>query len=257
MLSSASNHTSIVEKGHDLLNRALEQALQLRGSRDFAHQAAYVAFVQSVAARLSRRERQRLEVERAALRPLPSSPLPNYTTLHPKVRRYSTVRVGGRVYSVPSRLIGHQVEVRQYANELEVRYKGVLVERLPRLRGADDARIDYRHVIWSLVRKPGAFRLYRYQEQLFPTPVFRAAYGVFKTHRGERADVEYVRVLHLAASTMESTVERALTTLLETGRAFDYLDVKDRAAPTPTAVPKVQISAPDLAQYDQLLEAAR
>ena len=252
-----SNQNGIVEKGHDLLKRALEQALQLRGSRDFANQAAYVAFVQSVAARLSRRERQRLEVERAALRPLPSSPLPNYTTLHPKVRRYSTVRVGGRVYSVPSRLIGHQVEVRQYANELEVRYKGVLVERLPRLRGADDARIDYRHVIWSLVRKPGAFRLYRYQEQLFPTPVFRAAYGVFKTHRGERADVEYVRVLHLAASTMESTVERALTTLLETGRPFDYLDVKDCAAPTPTSVPQVRISAPDLAQYDQLLEAAR
>ena len=165
--------------------------------------------------------------------------------------------MAGRVYSVPSRLIGHEVEVRQYATAIEVRYKGQLVERVPRLRGEKDVRIDYRHVVWSLVRKPGAFRLYRYQDQLFPTPTFRAAYGVFKTHRGERADIEYIRVLHLAASTMEATVERALVELLERGEPFDYIAVKERAAPTLSSVPDVRIPRPDLTQYDQLLEALR
>lgn len=252
-----SNQNGIVEKGHDLLKRRIEQALQLRGSRNFATEADYVAFVREQAAHLSRARREKVELERATLKSLPSSPVPNYTTFHPRVRRYSTIRVAGRVYSVPSRLIGHQVEVRQYATELEVRYKGQRVERLPRLRGERGVRIDYRHVIWSLVRKPGAFRLYRYQDQLFPTPIFRAAYGVFKTHRGERADIEYVRVLHLAASTMEATVERALVELLEAGEPFDYLAVKDRAAPEPTSVPTVRIPAPDLSVYDGLLEAAR
>ena len=151
-------------------------------------------------------------------------------------------------------LTGHSVEVRQHAEEIEVFYKERLVECFARLRGEAAVRIDYRHVIWSLVRKPGAFAQYRYQDEMFPTDTFRAAYGIFKTHRGERADIEYVRVLHLAASTMESTVERALQELLAEGRAFNYLDVKDRATPQQSAVPDVHIGKPDLVQYDNLLE---
>ena len=252
-----SHQNGIVEKGHDLLKRRIEQALQLRGSRDFATEAAYIAFVRAQAEHLSAAGRSKLETERPTLQPLPSTAVPSYTTFRPRVRRYSTIRVASRTYSVPSRLIGHEVEVRQHADELEVLYRGQLVERLPRLRAEKDVRIDYRHVIWSLIRKPGAFALYRYQDQLFPTPAFRAAYGVFKTHRGERADVEYVRVLHLAASTMESTVERALLELLEEGEPFDYLAVKDRAAPERSPVPQVHIPAPDLSRYDELLEVAR
>lgn len=252
-----SHQNGVVEKGHDLLKRRIEQALQLRGSRDFMTEAAYVAFVRAQAAHVSRRGADKLVLERAALSPLPPTKVPSYTTFRPRVRRYSTIRVAGRTYSVPSRLIDHELEVRQYANDLEVLYKGKLVERLPRLRGERDVRIDYRHVIWSLVRKPGAFALYRYQDQLFPTPIFRAAYGVFKDLRGERADIEYVRVLHLAASTMEATVERALVELLAEGQPFDYLAVKDRAAPHQSGVPEVKIGKPDISQYDALLEAVR
>jgi hypothetical protein len=252
-----SHQNGIAEKGNDLLKRRIEQALQLRGSRDFATEDDYLAFVRDQAAYLSRRCQDELDIERATLLPLPPARVPSYTTFRPRVRRYSTIRVAGRTYSVPSRLIDHEVEVRQYANEVEVLYKGRLVERLPRLRGEKDVRIDYRHVIWSLVRKPGAFALYRYQDELFPTPVFRAAYGVFKDRRGERADIEYVRVLHLAASTMEATVERALVALLDEGAPFDYLDVKDRAVPHESSVPDVQIGKPDLGQYDALLEGVR
>jgi hypothetical protein len=251
-----SHQNGVAEKGHDMLKRAIEQALQLRGSRDFGTEAEYLAFVQAQAAKLSRRHEAKVEQERAHLQPLPSAPVPSYTTFHPRVRKYSTIRVGGRVYSVPSRLIGHKVEVRQHADHLEVLYKGQVVERLPRLRGEKSMRIDYRHVIWSLVKKPGAFALYRFREELFPTPVFRAAYGAFKTFRGERADIEYVRVLHLAASTMQTRVEGALEDLLIEGLPFDYAAVRDRAGPhEPAKVPDVRVPAPDLAQYDELLEA--
>lgn len=81
------------------------------------------------------------------------------------------------------------------------------------------------------------------EESRSTTSVFRAAYGVFKTHRGERAEVEYVRVLHLAASTMESSVERALAVLLATGEPFDYAAVRALAAPEPSRVPDVKIRA--------------
>ena len=74
-----------------------------------------------------------------------------------------------RTYTVPPRLIGQKVEVRLYADHLDVYYKGRLVERLERATGPQRARVNYRHVIGSLVRKPGAFTRYRWREQLFPT----------------------------------------------------------------------------------------
>ena len=65
--------------------------------------------------------------------------------------------MNNRTYTLPSRLIGIEVEVRQYADHLEVYYKGKFVERMDRAHGVGEARIDYRHIIGSLVRKPGAF----------------------------------------------------------------------------------------------------
>ena len=86
---------------------------------------------------------------------------------------------------------------------------------LPRLLGKQQQRIDYHHLIWSLVRKPGAFAAYRYRDELFPTTLFRQAYDRLVKATPARADREYVRVWHLAASTAESEVETALSLLLE------------------------------------------
>ena len=86
-------------------------------------------------------------------------------------------------------------------------------------------------VIGSLVRKPGAFARYRFREQLFPTMRFRLAYDALREWRGEPADVEYVRILHLVATTMEATVDSALPLLLEAGESFDYAEVRDLAEP--------------------------
>src|SRR5919199_456311 len=75
---------------------------------------------------------------------------------------------------------------------------------VPRLLGQGQHRIDYRHVIWSLVRKPGAFANYRYRDELFPSLTFRRAYDALVAARPARADREYVRVLHPAARTPQS-----------------------------------------------------
>ena len=253
-----SHENGVVEKGNDLVKTALEQALILRGHRDFATLETYMVFVRKVVNdELNADVVQALAVERAHLKPLPSAAVPSYTLHEPTVRSWSTIRVGGRAYSVPSRLIGHKLEVRQHPDVLEVFYKTRLVETMPRLRGAAEVRIDYRHIIASLVRKSGAFARYRFREELFPSLTFRLAYDALKRWRGERADIEYVRVLHLAATTMESLVETALMLLLETGERFDYAAVKALAVPEEITVPKVHIPAPDLHAYDQLLGGAR
>lgn len=251
-----SHENGVVEKAHDLLKKAIEQALLLRGSRDFESAEAYLAFVRGIVEEKFHRGREALLAEeRAALRPLPASRLPEYTRVLARVRKWSTLQVAGRTYSVPSRLIGHQVEARMYADGIEVFHHGKLVDTLPRLRGADMHRIDYRHVIWSLVRKPGAFAAYRFREDLFPSLVFRRAYDALKARRGDRADVEYVRILHLAASTHEATVERALAQALERGDGFDYATIKTLAKPEEPPVPELHLGVPDLDQYDLLLTA--
>ena len=252
-----SHENGVVEQAHHRLKSALAQALVIRGSRDFETVEPYRVFVQEVVDRLNRFSGPRLAEERAHLRPLPSSAVPSYTAYRVQVRKWSTIRVSNKTYSVPSRLRGHEVEVRQFANEIEVLYQGHCIERMPRLRGDGEHRIDYRHVIWSLVRKPGAFARYRYREELFPTTTFREAYDALRRERGERADVDYVRILHLAASTLECTVEKALRELLERRAPFDYATLRELAAPMRSAVPQlVTPEVPDLRVYDALLVGA-
>ena len=196
----------------------------------------------------------KLEQEMACLRPLPPAPVPEYVNYRAKVRKWSTIQAAGRTYSVPSRLIGKEVQIRLYADWVAVYYKDHLVERMERVHGEGEANVNYRHVIGSLVRKPGAFARYRFREQLFPTMHFRLAYDALREWRGERADVEYVRILHLAATTMEATVDSALSLLLEAGQPFDYGEVRDLAEPKPPEAPLLTVrTAPDLRIYDGLL----
>lgn len=249
-----SHQNGVAEKAHDILKSALRQALFLRGSTDFTAVTAYEVFVDGVVARLNAgKPTTRLAEEQPHLRALPRSRVPEYTKYTAVVRHWSTIHFGSRVYSVPSRLKGCEVDVRLHPDFVEVWYAGKLTETMPRIRGSKGHRIDYRHVIWSLVRKPGAFARYKYREELFPSLVFRHAYDALVDGRGERADVEYVRILHLAASTMQCRVEEALDLLLARGERPDYAVVKSLCAPEKPVIPVINIPPPDLAEYDRLL----
>jgi hypothetical protein len=248
-----SNENGGVEQRHYRTKSAIAQALVLRGSRDFDSADEYLAFARGVVDKShNKKVAHLLDIERKHLQPLPSSKVPEFTTWTPAVRCWSTISVNKRIYSVPSRLIGYQVQARQHADVVEVFFKGRLVQTMPRLRGEQPARIDYHHVIWSLVKKPGAFARYRYREELFPTLAFRRAYDALRSSHGDRADVEYVRVLHLAASTMESAVAAALVELLAEGKRFDYATVKARVKPETPSIPEMAPLKPDLTIYDGL-----
>ena len=249
-----SHENGVAEQGHYRLKDAIDQALILRGSRDFDTVGDYADFVGEMVQRRNRLVQGKLEQERIHLRPLPAAPMPEYVNYRARVRKWSTIQAAGRTYTVPSRLIGKEVQVRLYADWVEVYYKDHLVEGMARVHGEREANVNYRHVIGSLVRKPGAFARYRFREQLFPTLHFRLAYDALRKWRGERADVEYVRILHLAATTMEATVDSALALLLEAGEPFDYAAVRDLAEPRPPEAPVLTLAGrPDLKVYDSLL----
>lgn len=248
------NENGSVEQAHHRFKRAVEQALLVRGTRDFADRAAYEAFVREIFAARNKR-RTGVGDDLAAMKELPPMRIEDFRRERVRVSRFSTIHAGKNNYSVPSRLVGMEVDVRLYAETIEVWLGEERIVSMERLRGSGHAAIDYRHMIWSLVRKPGAFARYQFREALFPTLTFRQAYDALCAHAGGRADVEYVRILHLAASTSEAAVDEALRELLVGDRLRDYAQVRAAVRPETIEVPGSTIEEPDLGSYDVLASA--
>jgi hypothetical protein len=246
------------ESSHGHFKDAVDQALRLRGSRDFADREEYLRFLRElVAARNARRQNRFLE-ELAAARPLPARRVESTRRLTDiVVGAGSTIRVLRNTYSVHSRLIGRKVDVVIGVEEVEVWHAGIVVQRMPRLPGAGKHAINYRHIIDSLVRKPGAFANYQYHEDLFPTSHFRMAYDALcRQHADKRAVREYLKILQLAARESEAAVQDALRAALARGDAISSAAIQaavERSQQVP-AVTEVQVEATDLRLFDALLD---
>ena len=243
-----------VEQSHHRFKVAVDQALMLRGSRDFVDRNAYVAFLVQIQDQRNAGRAERLAEELVVLRALPQRRLESFKRCDVSVDRGSLIRVDRNVYSVNSRLIGEKVRVHLYAEHLEVWYGQNKVDQLPRLRGRRKHRVQYRHVIDWLVRKPGAFENYRYREDLFPTTHFRMAYDGLRQACLSEANAAYLQILHLAARESETDVDQALRQLIQVSRPItpDAVAglIRERS-PVP-AVTEVHVDQIDLSSYDLL-----
>ncbi len=241
-----------VEQSHYRFKDGVDQALRVRGSREFASRAHYDRFLQDLVRRRNGTRTPRWQAEREHLHPLPATPLAPCRELRVTVSRFSTILVLGNTYSVPSRLIRQGVLVRVRSEHLEVYVGSQLTMRMPRVLGTGHALIEYRHLIWSLARKPGAFAQYKYRDAFFPTLAFRQCYDHLTQAMPSRADKDYLHILHLAASTSEHEVQVALELLSEAGTlpSFDQI----RALVQPPPIPSLAPVAVDLRMYDRLME---
>jgi hypothetical protein len=244
------------EQSHNRFKTAVDQALILRGSRDFEDRAEYERFLRDVMAQRNSGRTERFGEDRAELRGLPARRVDAWHRRDVRVSQGSTIRIKFNTYSVPSRLIGEIVDVHVKVECLEVWHGCVLVERLPRLRGRNKHDINYRHVIDWLVRKPGAFAGYRYQDAMFPTSRFRRAYDALLEQSPGRAAKDYLRILDMAAKQSETGVDAVLGRLLEWNVPITPTVVADHLAHElglPRAM-QVVITTVDLSMYDGLLE---
>jgi hypothetical protein len=257
------NENGDIEQRHHRFKKALEQSLLLRGSRDFGTRSAYEAFLEKLFEELNAGRSKRLAEELPLLRALPATRQEACKRLKARVDKGSTLHIDDNVYSVHSRLIGAWVEVRLYAERVEVWYAQRCVEQMPRLRGRGRHRIEYRHVIDWLVRKPGAFADYRYHADLFPSSIFRQAYDELRQHQPARASKEYLSILHLAARESEVSVEAALRRLLASAREVSHKAVKEEIHSCDNAlslqgkrqlITHIHVPVVDLGAYDALLE---
>jgi transposase InsO family protein len=249
-----------IEQRHHRFKSAVEQALMLRGSCDFAGRVDYEQFLKTLFKQLNAGRRERFTEELKVLGNLPPRRVDDCKKERVKVGPSSTVRIVHNTYSVHSRLKGEWVEARVYAQRIEIWYAQRKVETLPRLKGENKYRINYRHIIDWLVRKPGAFEHYRYREELFPGSSFRMAYDDLKAkHVQPVANREYLKILYLAATESECAVEWGLRQLLGNGEtiSIEAVKIKMGSDQQQAIVDQVRIAEVALATYDDLLEWGR
>jgi hypothetical protein len=244
-----------VESSNGGLKRALKQHLLLRGSRDFESIEAYEVFLGQVMDKRNSARQERLAEELAVMEPLPATSLPTCREVTVPVSNSGLIQVLRNTYSVPTHLIHHTVTVKIHEWHLEIYCAGELMETLPRLVGRRKHQVNYRHLIGTLLRKPGGFRNYRYRDDLFPSSVFRQAWEQLNQWSAPRkADLTYLRVLSLAARTLESDVASGLELLLAAGKPWDESDVERLLKLEPAPAPEIACGQVALDIYDRLLQ---
>lgn len=242
-----------VESSNGTFKRAVKQHLLLRGSCDFESLDAYEGFLWQIMEKRNALRSERLAEETAVMSPLSVQPWPQMRELRARVSQAGKVRVMGNGYSVPSGLKRKRVTVRAYEWHIEVWYANQLVETMPRLTGINKHRVNYRHVIDTLLRKPGGFRNYRHRSDLFPSSVFRRAWETLdQRFSPRRADIAYLHILNLAAKGMETDVAAVLEDLLASGTTWNDQTVAERVQPQ-LMTPTMEMPPVDLSTYDQLL----
>jgi hypothetical protein len=253
-----------IEASHGHLKTALDQALLLRGSRDFTDLAAYRRFVAEVVGRANAGRRKALEIERPLLQPLPSRRTTDHEEALVTVTRNGGFLLRKVFYTVPSRLIGHRLRVRLYDDRLECFLGGTPVLTLSRgrrPRGAQHGQLgymaDYRHIIHALRRKPQALLNLVYRDQLFPRAAFRRAWEALIAAGPPRAACRaMVGLLALAhEQSCEAELAAELEAILTAGGMPDFATLRARFARHQSELPSVAVVLPALAMYDALLGA--
>ncbi len=247
-----------IESPHGHMKQAIEDALLLRGSREFATLDAYRRFIDEIVGRRNARNKKRLDLERSALRLLPSRRTTDYEETFVSVTSTSGFILKRVFYSVPSRLIGHRLRVRLYDDRLECFLGATPLMTLRRGRPHADRKhghvVDYRHVIHALRSKPMALLNLVYREQLFPRRAYRRAFEALLEGGGEKqACRTMVGLLALAHDrACEAELAEAIDTELDAGRLPDLGLLERRFAPDPAAVPDIAVELVPLHLYDEL-----
>jgi transposase InsO family protein len=247
-----------IESPHGHLKKALEDALLLRGARDFHDLDAYRCFVDEIIGRQNANNRKRIELERASL-----SALPKRRTADYEEKIVTVTSSGGFIlrrvfYTAPSRLIGHRLRVQLYDDRLDCFLGSTPMMTLRRGRQPSPGKgghvVDYRHVIHALRKKPMALLNLVYRDQLFPRPAYARAFEALCAEVGDKrackVTVELLALAHDRAC--EAELAQRIDTDLDAGQLPDLALLRERLGPSPGSVPVVAVELVPLSAYDEL-----
>jgi hypothetical protein len=252
-----------IESSHGHLKKALGDELLLRGSREFADLAAYRRFVDEVVGRRNARNRKRIEIERAVLKPLPERRTTDYEEVRVLVTSSGGFILRRVFYSVPSRLIGHRLNVHLYDDRLECFLGSTPLltlrrGRLPQGSSKHSHVVDYRHVIHALRKKPMALLNLVYRDQLFPRRAYARAFAALLAKQTEKQACRVmVGLLALAHDrACEAELAQAIDADLDAGALPDLDRLRQRFAPDQAVIPHVAVELVSLSAYDELAAVA-
>jgi transposase InsO family protein len=260
--TGVSHENGAIESRQGSLKRSLDQALLLRASREFDDLAAYEQFVAETVRRLNARCARAWEAERGCLKPLPARRTADFEEVDARVSKFGVFSVKSVLYSVPSRLAGQRLKVRLHSAHLEAWLGGVKVFECERLHASTTERhpkrIDWRHMLPNLKRKPGAFARWVLRDAMFPRSEYAHAWERISQHLPERAACRLmVDLLDLAdRANVVAELAGVLAALQAKGDLPDIDLLRARFAPRPSVMPEVAVILPSAAVYDELLEAA-
>ncbi len=247
-----------IESPHGHLKRALEDALLLRGSRDFDTLDAYRRFIDEIIGRQNAHNRKRIELERPHLADLPKRRTADFEEMVVTVTSSGGFILRRVFYTAPSRLIGHCLRVHLYDDRLDC-FLGstpMMTVRRGRQPSADKGGhvVDYRHVIHALRKKPMALNNLVYRDQLFPRPAYRRAFEALCAEVGDKrackVTVELLALAHDRAC--ETELAQAIDAELDDGRLPDLACLLERFGPGPGSMPMVAVDLVPLSIYDEL-----
>jgi hypothetical protein len=248
-----------IESAHGHLKKGLGDELLLRGSRDFENLAAYRRFIDEVVGRRNARSRKRIEIERAALKPLPDRRTTDYEETRVVVTSSGGFILRRVFYSVPSRLIGHRLSVHLYDDRLDCFLGATRLLTLRRGRPPQGSNkhahvVDYHHVIHALRRKPMALLNLVYRDQLFPRRAYARAFEALLARESEKqACRTMVGLLALAHDrACEAALADAIDVDLDASGLPDLASLRERFKPDQAAIPDVAVALVPLSAYDEL-----
>jgi len=260
-----SHENGAVESPHGHLKRRIAQALLLRESCDFASLADYRQWLDALVMRFNRRCAEALSIERVHLQALPQRRTGDYSEQVVGVTTSATIAVKRVLYSVPARLIGERLRLQVFDDRIDAFVGASLAITLPRVYSVNHERarrIDYRHLIGALVRKPQAFRYSQLREELLPNATYRAIWQQLDRQLEPRAACKrIVGILALAArADCEQALGAYLREQLAAGTIPSLPALEQRFegrgdAPTRADLAAVHSTQHPLSSYDRLLGA--
>jgi len=244
-----------IESLNGAFKRRVEQQLLLRGSRDFDSRSSYQSWLNQICEHANLGRSERIKEELKHMKPVKKAILPVFKTRVVRVSKFGHVRIYGKTYSVPSRLIGSSLQAEIGEEQIVLKYKGKLAIKLPRLRGKKRVSIRIEDVIDSLIARPGAFRRLRYQSEFFPSLVFRKVYDELCAKKSEfRASSAYLQILKLTLEYGINDVEAALCLAAEETEEATASFVDKVCGLVSPGIPDLTIDRPDLSEYDCYFE---
>jgi len=255
-----SHENGAIESAHGHLKTRIGQELMVRGSSDFDSVESYSRWLDSLVNKLNRRRQDKITEERKALIPLPPVRAVDYDEVVCPVSSSSTIIVKRVTYTVPSRLIGESLRVRVYERHLELFLGNDKTHELQRAfpgRGNKRGRkIDFRHVIASLVKKPQAFRHSVLRDDLLPNDQFRAIWKRVDAEMEAHFACKFiVNVLYIAAK--GDCVQELGDWLLEQEVLPPLHLIQQRFCPAPASHEQVSGQQHDVVDYDALIKGGQ